>query len=245
MRDPRRPRSGAVGRGVTLATVLLFGVDAGAAETMQFSATARDVKTDRVLYTEQYDVQVDNGRWVSGVTRYLLPSGQQVAERKFDFSADRYVPLYTLEQSIPEYREGITHIDKGRVDVFMVRDGKRQTASLERAREMVADCGAQGYVVDHLDALQAGSVLHFTLVVAGRTDSFQLRARKIGDVDAGGQKAVRVRVELDSVLRLVLPPLELTIDPQSRRLLEYSGITNLKDPATRKAYTARIVFSYK
>jgi hypothetical protein len=211
----------------------------------QFTSTAYDLKTGKVLYTEHYDVQSDNGRWVSGTTRYLSPSGQQIAERKFDFSIDRYVPVYSLEQSMPEYREGITRIENGKIELFMVRDGERKSASIDRVKEMVADCGAQGYVLDHLDTLQSGGVLHFTLAVAGRVDSFALRARKAGDVDVNGAKAIKVRVELDSVLRLVLPPLELTVDPKTRRLLEYSGIANIKDPATKKAYSARIVFSYK
>ena len=215
------------------------------AESQQFTGTAHDLKTGRVLYTEHYDVQVDNGRWVSGTTRYVLASGQQVAERKFDFSQDRYVPVFSLEQSDPVYREGITRIDKGKVDIYMVRDGKRQTASLDKVKEMVADCGAQAYVLDHIDALQSGTTVHFTLAVAGRVDTFALRASKLADVEVGGVKAVRVRIELDSMLRLLLPPLELTIDPQTRRLLEYQGIANLKDPATKRAFSARIVFAYQ
>ena len=225
------------------AGILMLAPATGMAE--QFTSTAHDLKTGKVLYTEHYDVQSDNGRWVSGTTRYLSPSGQQIAERKFDFSADRYVPVYSLEQSAPEYREGITRIEKGKIDLFMIRDGDRKSASLERVKNMVADCGAQAYVLDHLDTLQSGGVLHFMLAVAGRVDSFALRASKIGDVDVNGAKAIRVRVELDSMLRLLLPPLELTVEPQTRRLLEYSGIANLKDPATKKAYSARIVFSYK
>ncbi len=218
---------------------------AALAEQQQFTGTAHDLKNGRVLFIEHYDVQVENGRWTSGTTRYQLPSGQQIAERKFDFSSDRYVPVFAFEQTNPEYREGITKIDKGKVDVYMVRDGNRQAASLDRVKEMVSDCGAQGYVVDHVDALQAGAVLHFTLAVAGRLDSFSLRARKVGEAEVGGVKGIRVRIELDSLLRLVLPPLELTIDPVTRRLLEYAGISNLKDPATKKAFSARIVFTYK
>ena len=232
-------------RGASFVALSLMAAAAVAAESQQFTGTAHDLKTNRVLFTEHYDVQVENGRWISGTTRYVLPSGQQVGERKFEFGVDRYVPVFTLEQTMPEYREGITRVEKGKVDLFNVRDGDRKTASIDRTKEMVADCGAQAYVVDHLDALQSGTVLHFRLAVAGRTDSFALRARKLEDVDVGGVKAMRVRIELDSVLRLVLPPLELTVDPQSKRLLEYSGIANIKDAATKKAYSARIVFTYK
>ncbi len=215
------------------------------AEALQFTGTAHDLKNDRVLFVEHYDVQVDNGRWTSGTTKYVSPTGQPIAERKFDFSADRHMPIYTLDQSVPEYHEGITGIEKGKVDLFMIRDGKRQSTSLDRVKEMVADCGAQAYVVDHLDELQSGAMLHFTLAVAGRVDSFALRASKVGDAQVDGRSGMKVRIELDSLLRLMLPPLELTIDPRSKQLLEYSGISNLKDPATKRAYSARIVYSYK
>ncbi len=215
-----------------------------AMETLRFTGTARDLKSDRVVYTEAYEVQVDNGRWVAGTTRYFAPDGAAIGERKFDFSKDRYVPLFALDQTNTGYREGIPRIDRGKVDVYAVRDGDRTQASLERVANMVADCGSQPFLVDHLDHLESGKVLKFTLAVPSRGDSFKLRATKAGDVDVAGKRAMRVRIELDSVLRLVLPKLELVIDPASKRMVEYTGVTNLKDPATKKAYSARIVFSY-
>jgi hypothetical protein len=226
-------------------SIALLPIAGGAAETQHFTSVAHDVKTDHVLFTEQYDVQVDNGRWMSGSTRYVLPSGQQIAERKFDFSADRYVPVFSLDQSTPEYREGISRIDRDKVEVYMMRDGTPQKATLDRVKDMVGDCGSQPYLVDHLDDLQAGKTLHFTLAVAGRVDSYRLRAAKVKDVDLDGHHAIRIRIELDSVVSLVLSPLELTIEPSTKRLLEYSGITNVKDPTTKKSFTARIVFAYK
>ncbi|MGI9026726.1 MAG: hypothetical protein ACR2GP_14325 [Burkholderiaceae bacterium] len=218
---------------------------AHAVETQRFTTAAHDLKTGRVLYTENYEVQVENGRWTSGTTRYFLPGGVAIGVRKFDFSTDRYMPIYTLDQSNVEYHEAITRIDAQHVDVSMLRDGQRHAASLTRVQNMVADCGSQPYVVDHLEQLEAGTTLHFTLAVAGKTDSFRLRARKLANVEVDGRRAMRVRIELDSLLRLLLPPLELTIDMDNKQILEYSGITNLKDPATRKAYSAKITFNYK
>ena len=228
-----------------VATALAGGSYAHAAETQRFSSVARDLKTNRIVFTENYEVQVDNGRWVSGTTRYFLPNGTAIGERKFDFAHDRYVPVYALDQTNTEYREGVSRVETGKVDVYMVRDGERHGAALARVKDLVADCGSQPFLIDHLDRLEAGDMLHFTLAVPSKTDSFRLRASKVGDVDVGGKRAMRVRIELDSILRLVLPKLELIIDPVTKRMLEYSGVTNIKDPATRKSYQARITFSYK
>ena len=235
-----------IGRAALWSACVLAPCLAQSTETQRFTTVAHDLKTGRAVYTESYEVQVDNGgRWISGTTRYFFPNGTPIGERKFDFAADRYVPVYTLDQTSVEYHEGITRVDAKQVDVFNIREGQRQTESLTRVQGMVGDCGSQPYVVDHLNQLEAGDTLHFTLVVAGRTDSFRLRARKLANVEINGRRAMRVRIELDSLLRLILPPLELTIDPETKRMIEYSGITNLKDPATRKAYSAKITFVYK
>jgi hypothetical protein len=230
----------------TLATLsILACAQPAAAELQHFTATARDVQSGRVLYTEQYDVRIEDNRWVSGTTRYLSPTGQQIAERKFDFAADRYLPVFSLDQTQPVYQEGIARIDRDKVEVYQVRDGERKTASLDRPKDLVADCGSQAYVADHMDDLQAGKTLHFTLVVAGRVDSFKLRAAKVKDNDVDGRRGVQIRIELDSMLSLVLPPIELTIDPITKRILEYSGITTVKNPATHKSYVAKIVYAYR
>lgn len=230
--------------GTAVLAAVVGATSASAAETERFTGVAHDVKSGRVLYTEQYEVSVDEGHWRSGSTQYVLPTGQTFAERRFDFSQDRYIPVFSLDQSDPAYREGIARLDRAKVEPYLVRDGERQTASLDRVKDMVADCGSQAYLVDHLDALKAGNTLHFTLVVAGRVDAFKLRAAKVRDADVDGRHAIVVRIELDSLLSVVLPPLELTFDTVSKRMLEYVGIANVKDPATHKSYTARIVYRY-
>ena len=235
---------------LTLATTVLSACLAGApllasAERQQFTATAHDLKTGRVLYVETYDVEVDNGRWRSGTTRYASPDGKPIAERKFDFARDHYVPVYAFDQASLDYKEGVSRIEGPQIDVYNVRDGERKTATLQRSGTMVGDCGSQPYLIDRLAELDRGDTVHFTLVVPGRTDSYKLRARKVEDQTIDGRRALHVRIELDSMLRLLLPTLELTIDPETKRLLEYSGIANVKDPATKKSYSARIVFAYR
>jgi hypothetical protein len=221
----------------------LLGPACGA-ELQRFTSTARDVNDGHVLYSEQYEVQIEDQRWVSGITRYVLPSGKVIAERKFDFSADRYIPVFSLDQTDPVYHEGIAKIDHGKIEVYQVRDAPRQSAVVERTKDMVADCGSQAYVADHLDELQAGKTLRFTLIVAGRVDTFRLRATKVKDVDIAGHRGAQIRIELDSVLSVVLSPIELVMEPSTKRILEYSGITTVKDPATKKSFTSRITFSY-
>ncbi len=74
-------------RAASVSRVLLCGALtiapclATAAETQRFTTAAHDLKTGRVVYTESYEVQVDNGRWISGTTHYFLPDGKAIGVR--------------------------------------------------------------------------------------------------------------------------------------------------------------------
>ena len=178
-----------------------------AAERQQFTATAHDLKTGKVVYVENYDVEVDgSGRWRAGTTRYASPDGKTIAERKFDFSRDRYVQVYSLDQTDVDYKEGITRVDPQQVDVYVARGGKRDAATLARARARWWVTAARSPISStHLAALERGETIRFTLVVPGRSDSFRLRARKVDDRTVDGRRALHVRIELDSMLRLIPP----------------------------------------
>jgi len=78
--------------------------------------------------------------------------------------------------------------------------------------------------------------------VAGNLDRYKFRARRVEDGQFQGRTAVRFRVEPDSLLRYLVSPLELMYDAESKKLLEYRGISNVHDPATGKAYNARIIY---
>ena len=232
-----------------LAAVLLLAAAADVfaeAETQRFYGYAYDAKSGRYLYTEVYEVRVDAGRWLSGTTRYLAPDGTSMGERKFSFAQDRTIPIYSLELVADGYREGITSFDADGIEAYKAsRDKGRQTATLARVSPMVADCGSQAFLVDHFDALAAGKTVAFTLAVAGQLDSYKFLAKKDGEVEFEGKRALRIRVEPDSMLRFLVSPLALTYDPETKRLLEYVGVANVHDPATHKAYTARIAFYSK
>jgi hypothetical protein len=65
---------------------------------------------------------------------------------------------------------------------------------------------------------------------------------KVGDTQFEGKPAIQVKVEPDSVIRFMTPPLVLTYDPTLKRLLEYRGTSNVISAETGKAYDVHIAF---
>lgn len=230
------------------AAALLCAVSAARADTHteRFYGYAYDLASGKYLYTEVYREEIDKDRWVSGHTTYYDAEGRRLGEKTLNFASDPYVPVYTLNLTGVGYSEGISSVGPDGVQMFKEsREKGRQTGSVPKVAQMAADSGFHSYLYDHMPELVAGKTLKFQFAAAGQLDSYSFRAHKTGDTQFEGQPAIQLKVEPDSLLRYLVDPLILTYDPQSRRLLEYRGISNVINPATGKPYNARIAYYSK
>jgi hypothetical protein len=108
---------------------------------------------------------------------------------------------------------------------------------------MASDSGFTTLLLAHFDALLRGETLHFRIVAVSRFDSYKFRANRAADVTFEGKPAVCIQSEIDSMLKLFAGPLRFCFDAGSRKLLEFRGPTNVRDPATGKTYDVRISFA--
>ncbi|MEW6168650.1 MAG: hypothetical protein AB1651_13275 [Pseudomonadota bacterium] len=224
------------------ALCLLFAGSAGA-EVLRFYGYAFDLRSDRHLYTEVHEQIVDGDRWVGGSITYYLPDGRRFGFKSLDFADDPFVPEFRLELPLEGYTEAI--VDNGDPLVLERREGegaKLERTTVARNGPTCADSGFHAFLRSSFDRLMAGETVKLQLVVAGSLDQFRFRARRIDDTTFEGEPAVRFRIEPASMLRFVVDPLELTYDPKERRLLEYRGVSNIRDPQTGAQYVTRIAY---
>lgn len=221
------------------------GARAAPAETtLKFRGYAYDLSSERFLYTELHEQHVAGERWLGGSIAYIGPDGDELGRKSLDFRQDPYVPLYRLDLTARGgYMESITAITAD--TIAMAKRGYGGTLEREvvpRPARVAADSGFHVFIREHFAELLAGRPLNFVFAVAGNLDAYQFRARRLADTTFEGRPAVRFRVEPDSLLRWIVDPLELTYEAEQRKLLEYRGISNIHDPATGKAYNARIIY---
>jgi hypothetical protein len=154
------------------------------------------------------------------------------------------VPVYRLDLA-DGYAEGIEHVGEGAATLFKraAADAPLVRAQVRLREPRAADSGFNALLQAHFDALQRGETLAFTFIAAGRLDGYRFRARRVGEAPFEGHPALQLRVEPDSLLRVVVDPLLLTYEVASRRLREYRGPSNIHDPASGEAWRVRIVFS--
>lgn len=234
-----------------LALTLAWGTAAAAAataageRTLTFRGYAYDLASNRFLYTELHVQQVVGERWLGGSIVYLAPDGHELGRKTMDFRQDPFVPVYRLElRARGGYTESITGVSAERIEMAKQGYGAKQaeTRSVLRPARVAADSGFHTFLREHFAELLEGGPVNFGFAVAGNLAVYKFRARRLPDTTFEGRPAVRFRVEPDSLLRWVVDPLELTYETGQRRLLEYRGVSNIHDPATGKAYNARIIY---
>lgn len=226
---------------------LLWMLPAAAETTVKrFFGYAYDLKTDEYLYTEVHEQVIENDRWVRGSIAYYRPDGSRIGFKPLDFTADPFVPVFRLELDDSGYMEGITdNGDPIRVERRERSGAKLETKSIKRDGLTCADSGFHNALVAHFEPLMRRERVSLRLVAAGSLDQFRFRARRIDDGRFEERTTARFYVEPDSLLRLLVDPLELSYDPQTRELLEYRGLSNLPDPRTGKPYNVRIAYYSK
>ncbi len=210
--------------------------------TARFYGYAYDLKTNAYLYTEVHEQKLSGDRWLGGSIRYFGKDGTLLGEKKMDFSASPFIPVYDYQLPALHYQEAITSVTAGEIAMSKSSNGKRKTATVDNKAPIAADSGFHSFLRAHFKELLDHKTVAFTFVAAGNLDSYKFRAKRVEDTTFEGKKAVRFLVEANSLLRMVAPNLELTYDPEQERLLEYRGPSNVIDPATEKVYEARIIY---
>lgn len=212
------------------------------AQTERFYGYAYDLKSGRYLYTEVHEQTLERGRWLRGSIRYYDAKNQLMGSKTLDFSRNPFVPVYGFELQPQGFSEAILSVDGNRVQMRKTKKGKTENKTIDIGQDTAADSGFHNYLLAHFDDLMQRKPFAFRFVVAGNLDAYSFRAKRVEDGEFDGRTAARFVVEPDSVLRWLVDPLQLSYDPVSKKLLEYRGISNVHDPATGKAYNARIVY---
>lgn len=224
-----------------LVFALICGSAAATDDARRFYGYAFDKEGQKYLYTEVHEQKFEGDKWVSGVISYFAPDGSKLGQKTLDFSADPFIPLYDYALPALGYREGITKIDS-KVHLTKTSDGETKTKTVKKKSPISGDSGFHNFIRAHFKQLMAGETVPFTFIAAGNLDTFKFRAKRIEDGSFEGKKMVRFLVEANSLLRLVAPDLTVTYDPDSEKLVQYEGPSNVINPETDDVYDTRISY---
>ncbi|MDG2524188.1 hypothetical protein P6166_02295 [Stenotrophomonas sp. HITSZ_GD] len=175
-------------------------------------------------------------RWVL----YQCPDGRPFARKHLPATSRPQARGYLLEDRRSGQRAEVQAAGN-RATI----DWKEDAASTPRQRQLelppeaVIDAGFDAAVRLHWAALMRGERVTLPFLAAGRQRFYQIQLRHGGAVRWQGQEAHAIEVSLDAWYGSLAPRLSLVYADADRRLLEFRGISNLRDP--RGAYPQVVV----
>jgi hypothetical protein len=212
-----------------------------------FRATARDIKTGKVLFVEQHRESWRNGQIESSEIVYSAPDGRPIAKKIVSFLKSRFVPDFRLEDFRDGYLEGGRSEGGSLFKLFVrVKTAERLKEKLLSVKgNVIADAGFDPFVRENWVRLLAGEKIKVAMGIPFNLDTIDMALQKVEETTFGKRKAVRLRMAVDNfLLRSILDPIELVYDAETRRCLLFKGITAINDERG-KSYKAELVYDYE
>lgn len=200
---------------------ILFSTLAAAAPSgpPQIIGEASDPDSGEIIYREMHYCSTDA---LLCTVFYEDETGQPIARKQLDYSRDLLAPTLHVEDYLQQQ--------------------EFSAGPQDYAEGVVVDAGFDNFIRLQWKAIAAGDSVKFPLLIAGRDKPLPMRAAS----DPRGicqETQLCVQVRLDSwLLGKLVPPIDLTYERGSQRLLRYRGISNISDARGR---TPRVDISYR
>jgi hypothetical protein len=156
------------------------------------------------------------------LVEYRYPEGELFARKHINYSDSQQSPSLRIED---------------------LRVGETVLVDKEFGDEVVVDAGFDHYVRLRWTELAGGEGVNFPFLVVGREKPIKMLARKDRDSDCPDTRLC-LEITLDNwLLAAIVSPIELQYDQGSRRLLQFKGISNIRDDEG-KSQDVRIIYRY-
>lgn len=230
------------GATASLALGLLLAIAPAAQANISFEeGLARDPGSDRLLYREQHLVRREGERLLERLVLYRCPDGTAFARKRVDYRRSAQAPAFSLEDARDGYGEGL-RAGSGAGTVWVREGGSERSAALEPTPRLVADAGFDEFIRRNWQALLAGESVPLRFAVPARLESLAFKVSHVGSTRFDGEPAERFRLRLGGWLGWIAPHIDVAYGRDSRRLLRFEGLSNLRTDDGGSQLQARIEF---
>lgn len=228
---------------IALAT-LIAALAAPAAASLQFQeGLAHDPESGELMYREQHLLDHADGELRRRLVVYRCTDGTAFARKKVDYADSALAPEFSFEDVRLGYREGLRR--EGAAGTLWVRRdavGGERSAPVAGGDALVADAGFDEFIRTRWQPLLEGEPVPLQFAVPSRLDAYEFTLRRRGAGEVAGEPAEFFRLRLGGWLGWLAPHIDVAYGRDSRRLLRFEGLSNLRDDAGREPLLARIDF---
>ncbi len=234
-------------RGLAFLLVLLFG-NAAIADTadsgyMSYEGTAVDRKNGDVLYRESHFLALQGEKVRERLVLYRCADGKPFGRKRVaEVLSTPWLPEFDMTDARLGYREAVSS-EGAALKIFVDQPDEEpeQETLAQVPADLVGDAGFDRFVQDQWDKLVAGETVYFHFLVPSRLDYLGFKVKQIAELQIEQRPARVFRLALGGLLGLIVSGIDVTYDAESRILLRFEGLSNMRD-AEGENYVARIDF---
>lgn len=219
----------------------------GSIDVNSYIGKAYDIETNELIYTEFQEEIVQDGKTMLTTVTYKDPKDNTLVKKSVDFSPGPWQPTFRMEDQRDGYLEGA----EWRNDILFVlgRENDQEPLEeekLESEQPLVIDAGFDLFVRDNWENLLAGQEVEFNFVAPARFDTFEFQVSQAKSTNYRGRQAqvFEMRPTSRFLSFLIGGSIMLTYDQETRRILEYSGLSNIRKDIGKSNYKVRIEYEY-
>ncbi len=210
--------------------LLAFAAPLGAAGEGAAAGMAYDLESGELLYRETHCLNNDGSE---REVFYQDIDGKLIAHKRVDYSSGVTTPSF-VQHNHNASKSIEVGMQQGevRMTVFDWDSGRATRSAVARPKDglpVVIDAGFDGFVRQHWNELVSGETREFQFPFANRESLVQLRIQP-RTCSYQTQSDQCFRLDLANwLLRMMVEPIELGYDLESRRLARFRGLSNISD----------------
>lgn len=209
----------------------------------KYIGTATDLKTGKLIYTEEHEASFRDEINVSSLITYRDNKGNIIGKKEITF--DKTSPQVSFRRE--DYRFGtIESAETVSNGIRLLK--KEDSATTEKQKTIrvtspiAIDAGLNNLVRNFWNELGQNKKVTFNLAVPSQLDYFEFRVMKDRAEFIQNRKTIVVKFESDHwFIRLFVDPVIVWYDVETKRALRYEGISNLYNEEGN-SYVVRVSF---
>ena len=227
--------------GVLAILLSVAGVQSAQAEVSQRVGYAYDKQTGRFLYSETHHEILRDGRPIENTVVYRDDEGRVFAQKRVDFHKSQVMPDFQLVNTDNGHVEGARG-GETRLSIHFQRrsDSEVRKASVEIPGNGIVDAGFDRFIEQNWAALSDGTVLEREFLIPSQLEFYTFEIAKISSPESA-EMAFRLQIK-SLILQMFVPSVRVYYDMQTRSLLRYEGISNIRNNAGEN-FDVRIEFA--
>lgn len=219
-----------------------------AEHSLRFIGRAYDPQSGKLFYTEHHEIQLnENGQYKDGNVTYLDAHGKLFAEKYLSYGEQKTLPDTHFRELNSPLKFSTQNTKQGIQLTFQdEQENSSSTVQLESDGYHVIDAGFDRLVNVNWSDLQQGQALNFSFLAVTRAAFYDFRLVK---TQQSNDDQLVLKLEPDNILfRWLLDPAYLTYNMQTRKLMRFEGLTNIRKQSDNQTqdehYVAVIEYDY-